>query len=163
MGESSTDLHSLDLGTSWRWVAGFTPRPLYHQGKSPQYPLGRRLGEPRAGLDDVEKFLITPALELRTPVVQPVPTALFRLFRVMQRMCEQDAVAQFEVQLCTFWRGRREPMKTEQPDTGQVCLPGSNHIQVGVLPPRPRCSDLSYSKVDLTVLGCEGLCWTRMA
>jgi len=36
----------LDLGTRWRWVVSFTPRPLYSQGKSPWYPLGRKLGGP---------------------------------------------------------------------------------------------------------------------
>jgi hypothetical protein len=25
----------LELGTRWRWVVSFTPRPLYPQGKSP--------------------------------------------------------------------------------------------------------------------------------
>jgi len=25
----------LKLGTRWRWVVSFTPRPLYPQGKSP--------------------------------------------------------------------------------------------------------------------------------
>jgi hypothetical protein len=38
------DPHFLDLGTSWRWVVSFTPRPLYPYGKSPRYPLDRRLG-----------------------------------------------------------------------------------------------------------------------
>jgi hypothetical protein len=33
-----------DLGTTWRSVVSFTPRPLYPQGKSPWYPLDRRLG-----------------------------------------------------------------------------------------------------------------------
>jgi hypothetical protein len=37
----------LDFGTRWRWVASFTPRPLYSQGKSPWYPLDRRLGGPQ--------------------------------------------------------------------------------------------------------------------
>jgi hypothetical protein len=32
-----------DLGTRWRWVVSFTLRPLYPQGKSPWYPLDRRL------------------------------------------------------------------------------------------------------------------------
>jgi hypothetical protein len=35
--------HILDLGTRWRWVVSFTPRPLYTQGKSPWYLLDRRL------------------------------------------------------------------------------------------------------------------------
>jgi hypothetical protein len=36
-----------DLGTGWRWVVSFTPRPLCPQGKSPLYPLDRRLGGPQ--------------------------------------------------------------------------------------------------------------------
>jgi hypothetical protein len=28
----------------YRWVVSFTPRPLYPRGKSPRYPLDRRLG-----------------------------------------------------------------------------------------------------------------------
>jgi hypothetical protein len=34
----------LDLGTMWRRVVRFTPRPLYPWGNRPRYPLGRRLG-----------------------------------------------------------------------------------------------------------------------
>jgi hypothetical protein len=34
----------LDLGTRWRWVVSFTPRPLFHRKKFPRYPLDRRLG-----------------------------------------------------------------------------------------------------------------------
>jgi hypothetical protein len=30
------------------------PQPLYPRGRSTQYPSDRRLGYPRAGLDDVE-------------------------------------------------------------------------------------------------------------
>jgi hypothetical protein len=51
-------LHSFfDLGTRWRWVVSFTPRPLYPQGKSPSYPLDRRLGGPqsRSGSGGEEK------------------------------------------------------------------------------------------------------------
>jgi hypothetical protein len=39
--------HSLDLGTRQRSVVSFTFRPLYLQGKSPWYPLDRRLGGPQ--------------------------------------------------------------------------------------------------------------------
>jgi hypothetical protein len=38
----------LDLGSRWRWVVNFTPLPLYPQGKSPWYPLDRRLGGPQS-------------------------------------------------------------------------------------------------------------------
>jgi hypothetical protein len=37
----------LDLGTSWRRVVSFTPRPLYPRVKSSRYPLDRRLGGPQ--------------------------------------------------------------------------------------------------------------------
>jgi hypothetical protein len=47
----------LNLGTTWRWVVSFMPRPLYPQGKSPWYPLDRRLGgsQSRSGGVDEEK------------------------------------------------------------------------------------------------------------
>jgi len=40
--------HILDLGIRWRWVVSFTPRSFYSQGKSPWYPLDRRLGGPES-------------------------------------------------------------------------------------------------------------------
>jgi hypothetical protein len=47
----------LDLGTRWRWVVSFTLRPLYRQGKSLWYPLGRRLSgtQSRSGRGGEEK------------------------------------------------------------------------------------------------------------
>jgi hypothetical protein len=47
----------LDLSTRWRWVVSFTPLPLYPQGKSPWYPLDRRLSGPesRSGRGGEEK------------------------------------------------------------------------------------------------------------
>jgi len=38
----------LNLGTRWRWVVSFTPRPLYLRGKSPWYPLHRRPSGPQS-------------------------------------------------------------------------------------------------------------------
>jgi hypothetical protein len=63
----------LDLGTRWRWVVSFTPRPLYHQGKSPWYPLDRRLGGPqsRSGRGDEEKNS-QPLSRLELPIIHPV-------------------------------------------------------------------------------------------
>jgi len=37
----------LNLGTRWRGAFSFSTRPLYLQGKSPWYPLARRLVEPQ--------------------------------------------------------------------------------------------------------------------
>jgi hypothetical protein len=50
-------LHSFfNLGTRWRWVVSFTPRPLYPQGKSPWYPLNRLEGpQSRSGREGEEK------------------------------------------------------------------------------------------------------------
>jgi hypothetical protein len=47
----------LDVGTRWRLLNSFTPRPLYFQGKTPRYPLDRRLGgsQSRSGRGGEEK------------------------------------------------------------------------------------------------------------
>jgi hypothetical protein len=37
-----------DLGTRWRSVVSFTPRPLYARGKSPCHALDRGLGGPQS-------------------------------------------------------------------------------------------------------------------
>jgi hypothetical protein len=63
----------LDLGIGWRWVVSFTPLPLYPQGKSPWYPLDRRLGEPqklsgRGGIEKNSQLLSG----LEPPVIQVV-------------------------------------------------------------------------------------------
>jgi hypothetical protein len=63
----------LDLGTIWRRVVSFTPRPLYLQGKRPWYQLDWRLGGPlcRSGRGGEEKNSQSlPGLE--PPIIQPV-------------------------------------------------------------------------------------------
>jgi hypothetical protein len=65
----------LDLGTKWMWVVSFTPRPLYRQGKSPWYPLDKRMGGPqsRSGRGSEKKnSQLPPGMEPRTPIVQPI-------------------------------------------------------------------------------------------
>jgi hypothetical protein len=64
----------LDLGTSWRWAVRITTRPLCPRGKSPRYPLDRRLGEPqsRSGRCCEEKILYLSAT--RTPASQSPST-----------------------------------------------------------------------------------------
>jgi hypothetical protein len=63
----------LGLGTRWRWVVGFTPRPLYPQGRSPWYPLYRRLGGPqsRSGRGGEEKNS-QPMQGLEPQIIQTV-------------------------------------------------------------------------------------------
>jgi hypothetical protein len=49
IGGVNVQLHSFfDLCTRWSWVVSFTPQPLYPQGKSPWYPLDRKLGGPQS-------------------------------------------------------------------------------------------------------------------
>jgi hypothetical protein len=63
----------LDFGTSWMWVVSFMHRPLYPRGKSRRYKLDRRLGDPRTGLDDMEKSPDhTGTLNSDPSVVQPL-------------------------------------------------------------------------------------------
>jgi hypothetical protein len=65
----------LDIGTSWRSVVSFTPRPLYTWGNSPQYQLDRRLGgsQNRSGQHGEEKNLThTGTRTLDTSAVQPI-------------------------------------------------------------------------------------------
>jgi hypothetical protein len=74
MGRSELQLHAFfDLGTRWRWVVSFTPRPLYPRGKRPWYPLSRRLGGPqsRSGRGGVEKNS-HPLPAFETLIIQPV-------------------------------------------------------------------------------------------
>jgi hypothetical protein len=63
------DPYFLDLGTSWRWVVSFTPRPLYPRGKSSQYPLDMRMGGPqsRSGQREDEKNLDPTGTRIPTP------------------------------------------------------------------------------------------------
>jgi hypothetical protein len=71
----------LDLGTKWRWVVSFTPRPLYSLGKSPRYPLDKRLGGPQNLCECCGEEKNCAPAGIRTPAVQPVasPTELSRL------------------------------------------------------------------------------------
>jgi hypothetical protein len=68
MGSECIDPHILDLGTSWRWVVSFTPRPLYPWGIRHRYSLDRRLRGPwnQSGRRMEENFLPLPGLELLT-------------------------------------------------------------------------------------------------
>jgi len=63
----------LHLGTRWRWIVNFTPRPLYPVGKSPCYPLDRRLSgsQSRFGHGGEEKNS-QPLPELEPPIIEPI-------------------------------------------------------------------------------------------
>jgi hypothetical protein len=73
----------LDHGIRWRWVISFTPLLLYPHGKSPWYPLVRRLGGPqnRRGRGGEENSQPLPGLEppFINSVAQRCTTELSRL------------------------------------------------------------------------------------
>jgi hypothetical protein len=68
-------LHSFFVfATRWKWVVSFTPWPLYPQGKSPWYPLDKRMGGPQSrGPDAVVKWKIpNHRRDSNPPIIQPV-------------------------------------------------------------------------------------------
>jgi hypothetical protein len=75
MGRGCIDPHFLDLGTNWRWVVSFTPLPIYTRGKSPLYPLDRRLGGAHSWSRRRGEEKILDPIRIRNPTprhVQPV-------------------------------------------------------------------------------------------
>jgi hypothetical protein len=73
MGGEDIAPRILNLGTRWRWMVSFTPRPLYPQGNSPWYPLDRRQGGPqsRPGHGGEEKNSQPPP-GIEPPIIQPL-------------------------------------------------------------------------------------------
>jgi hypothetical protein len=66
-GSRCIEPHFLDLGTSYRWVVGFMTGLPYPQGKSPQYPLDRRLGGPYCWSQWYRKVKILDNTGTQTP------------------------------------------------------------------------------------------------
>jgi hypothetical protein len=85
------DPHVVNLGTRWRWVVSFTPRPLYARGTSLRYLSGRRLGGPqsRSGRSVDEKNVL-PLLEIE-------PIFLCRLSR-SQSLCRLNCPWSFNLE-----------------------------------------------------------------
>jgi hypothetical protein len=81
MGGERIEPHFLNLGTSRRKVVSFTPRPLYPWGKSPRYPLDRRLGglQSRSGRCGEQKILDPTGTRTPTPRRPASSQSLYRL------------------------------------------------------------------------------------
>jgi hypothetical protein len=80
-GGGCIDPHSFYLGTSWKWVVIFTSRPLYPRGKSPWFPLDRRLGGPqnRSGRHGEKKILAPTGTRTPTSGRPARSQSLYRL------------------------------------------------------------------------------------
>jgi hypothetical protein len=89
------DLHFLDLCTSWSWAVSFMPRPLYRRGKSPQYPLDRRLGGPlsRSGRREEEKMAIPTTLSRLLGPSKGVSTKILETFLASRIWAIHDLLA----------------------------------------------------------------------
>jgi hypothetical protein len=87
-GSGVIDPSILDLGTRWRWVVSITPWPLYLQGKSPWYPVDKRLGglQSRSGRGCEQKNS-QPLPGLESPIIHAVAqrytTELSRLLTLL--------------------------------------------------------------------------------
>jgi hypothetical protein len=88
------------LGTRWRWVVSFTPRPFYPRGKSPSFPLDRKLGRPqsRRGRGGEEKKLSSPYRESKPSrqarslvTILSYPGSLWRL-SILERKDNKEVV-----------------------------------------------------------------------
>jgi hypothetical protein len=71
-------------------LVSFTPRPLYPRGRSPRYPLYRRLGGPQSRSVRNGEVIILDPTGIRTPTSQSsspqpvaIPTALSRLLYLL--------------------------------------------------------------------------------
>jgi hypothetical protein len=74
-------------------VVRFTPRPLYPQGKSPWYPLDRRLGGPQRQSRRGGEEKNSQALQgIEPPIIQPV---------------DQLYTAELSGSLCSFFTSRK--------------------------------------------------------
>jgi hypothetical protein len=72
------DPRFLDLGTRWNWEVGFTPLPLYPEGKNPRYSLDRRLCGPQSRSRH-GKAKILDSTWTRTPTPRSFSQSLYRL------------------------------------------------------------------------------------
>jgi hypothetical protein len=97
-GSGCIDPHFLDLGTSWSWVVSFTPLPLYPRERAPGTHFIGGWVNPRAGLDDLEKwtFFTLPGLELPPP---GSPARSQSLYRPAHMMCVYTCIT-FTTYVC---------------------------------------------------------------
>jgi hypothetical protein len=58
MKSGCIDPRFLDLGTSWKLVFIFAPRPLYHRGRATSILWIEGRMSTRVGVDDMEKLII---------------------------------------------------------------------------------------------------------
>jgi hypothetical protein len=79
-GSECIDARFPHLNTSWRWAVNFTTWPLYPRGKSPQYPLDRKLHRSQIRSGWIGGIKILDPAVTRTPTTwlsSPSPVAFW--------------------------------------------------------------------------------------
>jgi hypothetical protein len=94
MGEEGTASRIHDFGTRWKWVVSLTARPLRPWGKSPRYPLDRRLvrtQSPSGSCGKENNFLLLREIEHRPYNQLPpaIPTEPSQNLKVVHRLHTQ--------------------------------------------------------------------------
>jgi hypothetical protein len=90
MGNGGITTCIFNLGTRWRWVVSFTPRPLYPRGMRHRYPLDRGLGgsQTQSWHGSEEKKNSCPYQESKTGrSARSLVTILTELSRPRSKMC----------------------------------------------------------------------------
>jgi hypothetical protein len=85
-GSGCVDPHILDLGTSGRWEISFTPRLLYSWGRSPRYPLDRRLRGPQSLSGRREEENSFAPTKTRTPTPRSSSPQPVRIVTTVSRL-----------------------------------------------------------------------------
>jgi hypothetical protein len=144
----------LDLGTRWRFVVSFTPRPLYSQGKSPWYPLDRRLGGPqsRSGRGGEDK-IPSPCRKSnpRTPIVQPLGQRYTDWAITVLNLCASPNIIRVIISRSMRWAGHVARTREGHACSTFVGKP-SGKRPLG----RPRRSWDDNARMDFRDVGCTG-------
>jgi hypothetical protein len=113
MGEWRYSSIIFDLGSIWRWMVSFPPRPLYLRENRPRYPLDKRLfgAQSRSGRYGEDNYFVP--VGNGTSSIQPVALrctdwAIFRKFCSQTNMeCTHECVFPFMFPHISFTGGGR--------------------------------------------------------
>jgi hypothetical protein len=107
--------HILNLGTRWKWMVSFTPRPSYPRRWISWYPVDRRLGatQSRPGRGGEEKNLC-PCRESNSNSI-----VIVIIIIILQGICQSRPVPAQNFNFWTYesiWTFSRTPWTGDQPD-----------------------------------------------
>jgi len=111
-GTGHTAPSILDLGTWWRWVVSFTPRPLYSQGKRPWYTLdgkqGLYLSDMNQNYTSMTTFSVDPQYQSSKPtsqfwVIQMKKTPLYAFILCKKHIITHHKGSLYKAQVEGTW------------------------------------------------------------